>query len=284
MGRVAIVSFLFAGAAFAQLDDARRLSIARSDVIWIAAGELSMGASDRDVAYAVELCLDERPLPLHSFGPESDGGCSLRRFVTEGPRRRVWTDTFGIDRTEVTHRAYRRCVIAGRCAPSRVADDARIAAPEMPVTGVTFAEAEAYCAFAGGRLPTEAEWERAARGDHPRRRFPWGRLYNSRLANHGRSPSGPDETDGFALAAPVGSFPDGASPNGLLDAAGNAWEWTASAPREDDVGLGADARVYRVIRGGSWAHPAALLRVTHRVWVPVGEHRADLGMRCAYDP
>ena len=99
----------------------------------------------------------------------------------------------------------------------------------------------------------------------------------------GRSPTGPDDGDGYALAAPVGSFPDGASPHGLQDMAGNVWEWTASAPDPEDVGLGADAAVYRVIRGGSWAHPPELLRVTHRVWLPMSEHRSDLGLRCAYD-
>lgn len=268
---------------FPQAGEVHRLAVRRAPVVWLTEGHFVMGASDSEIAYAVELCLRSRPLPIRSLGPDTDGACSLRRFVQEAPRRRVWTDAYGIDRTEVTHRAWRRCVAAGRCPPSRVRDDdARLAAPEMPVTGVTFEEAQRYCAWVGGRLPTEPEWERAARGGRGHR-FPWGRLYNPRLANHGRSPTGPDDEDGYALAAPVGSFPDGASPHGLLDMAGNAWEWTASAPADDDVGLGSDASVYRVVRGGSWAHPPELMRVTHRVWVPTGEHRSDLGFRCAYD-
>lgn len=243
-----------------------------------------MGASEGEIAYAVELCLDRRIIPTRSLAPDLDGACSARRFIPETPQRRVWTDAYGIDRTEVTHAAWRRCVAAGRCPPSRIPDDdMRLAAPQMPVTGVTWEEAAGYCRSVGGRLPTEAEWERAARGTG-RHRFPWGRQYNDRLANHGRAPQGPDARDGFAFAAPVGSFPSGASPYGLLDMAGNAWEWTASTPDARDVGPGTDPRVYRVVRGGSWAQPPELMRVTHRVWLPSGEHRSDLGLRCAYDP
>ena len=265
-----------------QAGPVRRLTMEPPSVVWIDAGSFVMGASDSEIAYAVDLCLRSRPVPIRVFSEDQEGACSPRRFLQEGPRRRAWTHAYGIDRTEVTHRAWRQCVVAGRCPPSRIEDDARLAEPTMPVTGVTFEEAETYCHFVGGRLPTEEEWERGARGD-ARHRFPWGRLYNSRLANHGRSPSGPDPSDGWSLAAPVGSYPDGASPYGLLDAAGNVWEWTASSPHEDDIGLGADASVYRVIRGGSWAHPPELMRVTHRVWLPLREQRSDLGLRCAYD-
>jgi formylglycine-generating enzyme required for sulfatase activity len=275
---------LAASGVWPQLGEVRHLRVEPPSIVWLEEGSFVMGASDAEIAYAVELCIEQRPLPVRSLAPDLDGACTPRRFVPEAPQRIEWTDAYGIDRTEVTHAAYRRCVGAGRCAPSRIADeDQRLAAPEMPVTGITSDEASAYCATLGGRLPTEAEWERAARGRR-RHRFPWGRLYNGRLANHGRSPHGPDATDGFALAAPVGSFPAGASPHGLLDAAGNAWEWTSSPPSADDVGPGADPSVYRVVRGGSWAQPAELMRVTHRVWLASAEHRSDLGVRCAYDP
>ncbi|HEY8430044.1 MAG TPA: formylglycine-generating enzyme family protein [Sandaracinaceae bacterium] len=267
-----------------QVGEVRHLRVEPPPIVWLSAGSFVMGATDHDIAYAVELCLDVRPLRIESLAPDMDGACSPRRFAPEAPQRRVWTDAYGIDRTEVTHAAYRRCVTAGRCPPSRIPDDdLRLASPRMPVTGITWDEALAYCRFAGGRLPTEAEWERAARGSR-RHRFPWGRSYNSNLANHGRSPAGTDGSDGWELAAPVGSFPSGASRYGLLDVAGNAWEWTASSPTADDVGLGGDPSVYRVVRGGSWAQPAEALRVTHRVWLPASEHRSDLGMRCAYDP
>lgn len=281
------VSLAFGGLAasglWPQAGDVRHLRLQPPSIVWMGEGSFVMGATGPEIAYAVELCIEQRAVPVRSLAPDMDGACSHQRFDPEAPPTRVWTDAYGIDRTEVTHAAYRRCVTAGRCRPSRIADDdLRLAAPRMPVTGITWDEAATYCSFAGGRLPTEAEWERAARG--PRRhRFPWGRIYNSSLANHGRAPGGPDASDGFALAAPVGSFPSGASPYGLLDVAGNAWEWTASRPGDEDVGLGADRGVYRVVRGGSWAQPAEVMRVTHRVWLPSAEQRSDLGVRCAYD-
>lgn len=282
----ALLAFALGAVGLGILPQAReaRVTLEASPVVWIEPGRFVMGASDGEIAYGVGLCARSRPVPIRSLVPETDGACSPRRFIQESPRRWVWTPAYGLDRTEVTHRQWRACVIAGRCAPSRIPDeDARLAAADMPVTGITHPEAMAFCAWRGGRLPTEAEWERAARGT-ARHRFPWGRHYNSRLANHGRSPRGPDAEDGWALASPVGSFPDGASSYGVLDMAGNAWEWTASAPTDDDVGLGADPDVYRVVRGGSWAHPPELMRVTHRVWLPTSESRSDLGFRCAYDP
>jgi len=265
-----------------QIDGA--LSLTPTPVVWLEAASFTMGASERDVEYAVALCRASRPVDLGSLGPVTDGACSPLRFSRELPRHQRWTAAFGIDRTEVTHERWRHCVNAGRCPPSRVpTDQPRIASAQMPVTGVTWAEARGFCEFAGGRLPTDAEWERAARGSHHRWRFPWGRQFNSRLANYGRSPRGPSGADGFRYAAPVGSFADGASPHGLLDMAGNVLEWTASAPREREVGLGADPDVYRTIRGGSWMQPPELLRVSHRAWLPRAEHRSDLGLRCAYE-
>jgi formylglycine-generating enzyme len=279
------LAILMLGAASAkQMGEVQHIRVEPPPIVWLSAGRSVMGASDREIGYAMELCLEERPLAIRSLAPDMDGACSPRRFVSEAPERWVWTDAYGIDRTEVTHAAWRACVLAGRCAPSRIPeDDDRLAAPEMPATAITWDEALAYCRFRGGRLPSESEWERAARGGR-RHRFPWGRVYNSRLANHGRSPMGPDASDGYALAAPVGSFPDGVSPHGLLDAAGNAWEWTASTPHPEDVGPGADASVYRTVRGGSWAQPPEAMRVTHRVWLPSADQRSDLGFRCAYDP
>ena len=94
---------------------------------------------------------------------------------------------------------------------------------------ITFDDAKRYCAFRGGRLPTEAEFERAARGP-ARRAYPWGQNYNPKLSNHGRlGVDTTDPNDGFSELAPVGSFPDGATPEGILDLAGNAAEWTADA-------------------------------------------------------
>jgi formylglycine-generating enzyme len=259
----------------------------RSAVAWIGGGWFEMGSSADDVRYARELCLE------HGFDPLGQD-CLPELFEDEAPAHRVFVSRYGLDRTEVTHGAWSRCVTAGHCPPPRgTPADERIAREDHPVTQITFAEAWQYCTFAGGRLPTEAEWEHAARG-RSTRRFPWGRRYNDRLANHGRG-SGftaqPDPVDGFRYAAPVGSFPDGASPYGVLDLAGNVFEWTAdryaadqyrTGTRVDPIGAADGGE--RVVRGGSWRHPPFRLRVTNRVRLGEGEAWPDVGFRCAYDP
>lgn len=252
-------------------------------VVWIPGSWFQRGSGADDVADAVALCARGLPRDVARLR------CAPPAFEVEMPARRVWVSSFGIDRTEVTLGAWRRCVLAGRCPPARMpADDPRTSTPAHPVGGVTWGEARRFCRWVGGRLPTEAEWERAARGVSPRRRWPWGRFWNPRLANHG---GGLRESgvDGFRHAAPVGSFPDGASPHGLLDAAGNVWEWTADRFAPDAyAGIDVDPRGpqgggERVVRGGSWLSPPVRLRVTARRGLPEGVSRIDVGLRCAYD-
>jgi formylglycine-generating enzyme required for sulfatase activity len=191
---------------------------------------------------------------------------------------------------EVAQADWRRCVRAGECHPARVSEaDTRLGRPEHPVAGVTWDEARRYCAWVGGRLPTEAEWERAARGGSARR-FPWGNRLDERLANHGRASAEPEEADGHAYAAPVDAYPDGKSAHGLLQMAGNVWELTADRYAGDAYAKGeqTDPRGPRegeehVMRGGSWRSPAYTLRVTHRASLKDGESRPDVGFRCVYD-
>jgi sulfatase modifying factor 1 len=261
--------------------DRSRVRAGAGAVVEIPAGWFTMGSSDDDIAYVAALCaLDEHLAD----------SCKGEMFRDELPAHRVFVGRFRIDRYEVSNRDYRRCVLANACSPSRIADtDRRLGLPRFPVAGVTWAEADAYCRFRGGRLPTEAEWERAARGNLGRR-FPWGNLYNSRLANHGSGNGEPDAIDGYRFAAPVDAFIDGRSAIGLMNMAGNVWELTADryavdyydgAQRVDPGGpLEGDRRV---IRGGSWRSPAFTLRVTQRAGVEQDESRPDLGFRCAYD-
>jgi formylglycine-generating enzyme required for sulfatase activity len=166
--------------------------------------------------------------------------------------------------------------------------DARVGLPEHPVVQLSWQDARTYCRWAGGELPTEAEWEYAARGTS-RRPFPWGQLWNSRLANHGEAESAEGAIDGYRYAAPVDAFPDGKSFFGLRNMAGNVWEfvldryagpYSTQENRVDPEGprTGTD----RVIRGGSWRSPAHALRVSFRAHVPDGETRPDVGMRCVY--
>lgn len=257
------------------------LALAAPSVIAIDGGSFPMGSDDADVVAAVELC---------AMPPAEASNCRPELFRDEQPRHEVYVSAFRIDTTEVSHRDYAHCVTRGICAPARVtALDARIGLPAQPAVGITPTEAETYCRSVNGRLPTEAEWEYAARGNSVRR-FPWGQHWNSRVANHGLPGSQPSARDGYEHAAPVESFRDGKSPYGLLNLAGNVWEMTADryapscyervattnprcAPTGDEI----------VIRGGSWRSPPFTLRVTQRGSLKQNESRSDVGFRCAYD-
>ncbi len=261
--------------AFAQ----DRVALEATSIVWIPGGAFMMGASRGDRAYAVSLCESDLEVEVSSLDA---GGCGGDRFDIEPAPRRVSIPTFGLDRTEVTNAAYGRCVLAGRCAPSATREGGVLATPNHPVVGVRWNDAVTYCRFVGGRLPSEPEWEKAARGDDETRRFPWGRVYDSHLANHGRSPVRTDPLDGFLETAPVGSFPGGASPYGVLDLAGNVWEWTNDVPVVP-IDLGFDLSASRIIRGGSYTQAITTLRVTARSWATLDAASSDLGFRCAYD-
>lgn len=173
-------------------------------------------------------------------GGDVDGGA--------GPPRRVRLRSYLLDKTEVTWGQYGTfCRATGRARPAAPAwgiDD------RHPVVNVTWHDAAAYCAWAGKRLPTEAEWEKGARGADGRT-FPWGNTWAPERAN---------ADDRLKRTSPVGSLPAGASPWGLMDLAGNVWEWCAdgyaeAAPR---AGAGREREAAgppreRVLRGGSWA-------------------------------
>ena len=257
------------------------LALARSAVVRIESGWFTMGSDDAGLELAVAIC---------ALSLDVGGRCRPELFEDEAPQHRVYVQAFQMDRHEVSHADYRRCVSQSVCTPSRVSDrDVRLGHPRHPVGGVTFGQASRYCRWVGGRLPTEAQWERAARGGSLRP-FPWGQAFNARLANHGRPGGLPNEIDGYRFAAPVDAFPDGASAHGLLNMAGNVWEMTQD--HYSRKGYGAGTRVdptgpddgeTRVLRGGSWRAPAHALRVTQRAQMAAGDHRPDVGFRCAYD-
>jgi formylglycine-generating enzyme required for sulfatase activity len=247
--------------------------------VWFAAGSFQMGSSSDDALQAFLQCKQE------PWGHR----CEPTQFANETPPRIVTLSGYWLDRTEVTVRDYQRCVDTGRCRPVRYAAGAkRFAQALFPVSLVRWEDAASYCRFRGGRLPTEAEFERAARGTSGRV-YPWGDLYNSKVSNHGKLGWNPSSSsDGHDELAPVGSFGSGASPEGIYDLAGNVAEWVSDrylAPYDisqkvDPLGP-SDSRLPRVVRGGSFEDGAAWLRGAARVPVAQDSHAPTIGFRCA---
>ncbi|HET9956543.1 MAG TPA: SUMF1/EgtB/PvdO family nonheme iron enzyme [Polyangiaceae bacterium] len=242
-------------------------------MVRISGGTVVVGSTEAEVIVAAGSCAGE-PLAHR---------CTERTFADEYPRRVRTIGDFWLDRTEVSVAEYNRCVAAGRCEPPHYElAAARFEHPDYPVSFVTWADARAYCGFRGARLPTEIEFERAARGPAGRT-YPWGNIYNARVANHGRfAVLEQDESDGFAELAPVGSFVSGATPEGVLDLAGNVAEWQADVYRERyDASPPEDFDAPRVTRGGGFLSGAAWLRGAARDYAHPAARRMDLGFRCA---
>ncbi len=219
---------------------------------------------------------DEMVMHYVPAGPFYMGSLEGVGESIERPQHVVTLDAFWIDETEVTRMHYGTCVAAGVCDALPTDDDALSGKPVM----VTWSAAQAYCRWVGGRLPTEAEWEKAARGTDARI-YPWG---NERpdcsRANHA-SLEGPC-SDGPVDA---GAHPAGASPYGVLDMAGNVAEWVsdwydpsyyAVSPGQNPQGP--DSGQYRVARGGSWEDFFAYIQAAQRVAYPPEE--VALGFRC----
>jgi len=241
-----------------------------SQAVYLRPVTLDIGSSEEEAWAAVWRCKRE---PLGQR-------CDETTFASELPLHSQQVAGFWISRTEVTVADYGRCVAAGRCGPAGYEGGAqRFQRPNLPVTLVTFDDASRYCGFRAGRLPTEAEFERAARGP-ARRLYPWGKSFLGSLANHGRLGVDPtDSSDGFAELAPVGSFPAGATPEGILDLAGNVAEWTSDAFAP---GYDLPATTERSVRGGHYADAAPFLRGAARLGKPPDTREPTLGFRCVW--
>jgi tol-pal system beta propeller repeat protein TolB len=185
----------------------------------------------------------------------------------ERPARQIDLDAFYIDRYEVTNEQYQAFVEVLGWAQPKFADESGVNDTQQPAVGVNFYDAIAYCEWAGLRLPEEEEWEMAARGTDGRV-FPWGNEYDcSRVNGEGSN------CDGYDRTAPVGSFPEGASPYGAMDMAGNVWEWTTGRNIENQ----------RVAKGGSWFNHERYRRSATRLWWPPEDPGSlpHIGFRCA---
>lgn len=210
-------------------------------------------------------------VPAGEFWMGSDDG-----DADEKPRRRLYLDAFRIDKFEVTNALFGGFMQATGHRALGWWNDGKWSGATKPVVGVNWNDANAYCNWAGKRLPTEAEWEKAARGTDGGK-YPWGEQWNTSRANSNERKT-----------VAVGSYSRGASPYGAQDMAGNVWEWVAdwyfesyyrNAPERNPKGPSFGQ--YRVLRGGSWNSPPRDLRTSYRIMFGPSARSFSFGFRCA---
>lgn len=208
-------------------------------------------------------------------------------------RHQVTLDDYWIDQTEVTNTHYANCVKSGICKPPTTCawGEPTFGDPvyaSHPVICVTWQMAQTYCEWAGARLPSEAEWDYAARG--PKRSlYAWGNDFDPKNLNYCDANCPKSETqddDGYALTSPVGTYPNGASWSGALDMNGNVWEWIADwyapyprAAQENPTGP--QYGTERIIRGGSWYDLPDFMCADHRHPYNPMDYNHLIGFRCA---
>lgn len=241
-------------------------------------------------------------IPSGEFIMGANNGENYKFWGAESPRHRVYLDEFWVYKMEVTNEMYSKCVEAKACPKPEQNSTERY--PDYytepyyanyPVVNVTWTGAQAYCVWSKGRLPSEAQWEKAARGDD-QRWFPWGNnLPGNNRGNYcdvncTAAEYDSSKDDNYSETSPVGSYPEGASYYGVLDMAGNVWEWVydwfnagyyqTSAERNP---RGPASGTTRGVRGGSWYNPIEALQTTTRNFYQPTRALSFLGFRCVID-
>ncbi|MBI1922720.1 formylglycine-generating enzyme family protein [Candidatus Poribacteria bacterium] len=263
-------------------------------MVLIPAGEFWMGTDAKEIPQLVQ------------WTKKYYSDAQASGFEYETPRHKVYVDAFYIDKYEVTNAQYQKFMRATGHPKPMFWDDSGFNAPTQPVVGVTWYDAMAYAKWAGKRLPTEAEWEKAARGGLEGKKFPWGDQdpdgsqcnFADKNAPSSFTWADRNANDGYQYTAPVGKY----SPNGygLYDMAGNVWEWCldeydggfyAKSSGRNPVGGATNitdiisdftnVETLRSLRGGGWYGDPGNVRVANRISNSPTDTNHFLGFRCA---
>lgn len=227
----------------------------KADMVLVEGGEFTMGSTDKEVEAVCKMFSKRK-----TFNAEA---CRM-----EGPRRKVKVKTFYIDRYEVTNAQYREFILAtGYKPPSGWSgQDYPMDKGNFPVVNVSYRDAEAYAKWAKKRLPTAAEWEKAARGTDART-YPWGNTFEPGIAQTAESVA--------LFSGPVNGFPKDVSPYGVIGMGGNVSEWTSDFY---DIG-----KKMRVVKGGAWAQLSHMARCASKDGVEETAVSQLIGFRCVAD-
>ncbi len=219
--------------------------------------------------------------------PKGEFVMGSSEHVDETPHQ-VVLDSYSIDKYEVSNRQYGEFMKATKHAAPAYWDDPRLNKPNQPVVGVNWYDAKAFCEWKGKRLPTEAEWERAAKGPKGDLHYPWGHKLSPKKANYGQN---------VGKTKPVDAYPEGVSGFGAFNMSGNVFEWVSDwyqrdyykdSPALNPTGPKegynwANQGPVKTLRGGSWLAPQTSLHTSHRFWNQPenNSYGVGLGFRCA---